>query len=107
MSLQTQLAPRYRAPESDLHKDRLRRFISGKRFTRNGRHYFGATISVIDWAGNVELMVLVVPLPAGGATFTLGCATIAFKFALLKRNTCAVPLELEKFSSDNVDVSGP
>ncbi len=46
-------------------------------------HDPGITSSVIDCAGNFVPIVLAVPPPVGGVTVTFGCATIAFRLALL------------------------
>ena len=48
-----------------------------------GAYCFGTTNKVIDCAGKVVLMVLVVPPPVGGVTVRSGCATIPAKLALL------------------------
>ena len=50
----------------------------------------GTTNSVIDCAGKVAVMVLVVLPAAGGVTVTFGWATIVVKLALLYRNDSAV-----------------
>lgn len=43
----------------------------------------GMTISVIDCPGKVAVTVLVVPPEPGSVMVTSGCATIAFRLALL------------------------
>ncbi len=48
-----------------------------------GAYCCGTINSVMDCAGKVVVMVLVDPLPDGGVTVTVGCATIAARLALL------------------------
>jgi hypothetical protein len=45
--------------------------------------YLGTTKRVMDCAGNLVVMVLLILPDAGAVTATSGCETIAFRLALL------------------------
>lgn len=80
--------------------------------TRSGRlaalQLAGTTIIVIDCAGKVRLLIVPVVLgETGGVIVAAGCATIAFRFALLYWKTCALVAVLAILLMDSVFVSGP